>query len=290
MCGHAALGWWQVCPCILLCLLMFPASGAAVLCAQDDFGTLFSEGHLPRQPGPGDFVQGAGATGACTVRGHGDIVGITQGRRDTWPPGPGRGALKALPWADVAQARPGVPAMPCWAHGPQLAGAQECWGGLAGPKGGPGSGWGLDTEGTEEQEEEEEGEGQGRKGWECPHSASVGHAQGQGQALRVLQEGLGERKGCRSWAVGELQGPQWCHRADRAMVTQARWTVSSGDWTQVWMLLLERLQGWNVGAPIVLSHSQECWGSPCAAPPTTALSALGGKRKGEPKSWNYRIS
>lgn len=133
--------------------------------------------------------------------------------------------------------------------------------------GGGSPGWGSDTEGTEE----------GRKGWECPHCASLGCCM-QDQTLPVLQEGLGERKGCRSWAMGKLWLSQRCHRADRTVVTQAHWLLSSADWTQVWMLLLE--QGWNVGAPTVLSHSQECWGSPCPTytPPNNSASSWWGEK------------
>lgn len=291
MCGHAALGWWQVCPCILLWIMVFPTSGPAMLCAQDDFGNLFSEGHLPRQPELGDFELGLVPLvpawghwgGGAWAWGHfwdhpghtGHTAPRAWQRSSQWSalgrcgPGRARGGGRAL-LSPRATAGRGTGVL----------------GGLADPVGGSSPGWGSDTEGTEE--EEEEGEGQGRRGWECPHCASLDCCM-QDQALPVLQESLGERKGCRSWAMGELWLPQRCHRADRTVVTQAQWLLCSVEWTQVWTLLLEHLQGWNVGAPIVLSHSQECWGSPCPAPPhppQTTLPALGGERKDEPQSWN----
>ncbi|XP_051655299.1 uncharacterized protein LOC127476423 [Manacus candei] len=100
--------------------------------------------------------------------------------------------------------------------------------------------------------EEEEGKGQGSKGCDCPRRASGGF-RAQGLSSPVGQEVPGETNGCRSWAMAELQLTQRCHRADRAMLSQLRRPLRSVDWTRVWTLLLARLQGRNVGVPIVMS-------------------------------------
>lgn len=81
---------------------------------------------------------------------------------------------------------------------------------------------------------------------------------------RVAGAGPWGSSGCPSGAT-ELTGP-WSLRLNGC---SALWSGHRSG-----MLLLEHLQGWNVGAPIVLSHSQECWGSPCPAPPHTPPKQL----------------
>lgn len=276
MCGHAALGWWQVCPCILLWIMVFPTSGPAMLCAQDDFGNLFSEGHLPRQPELGDFELGLVPLvpawghwgGGPWAWGHfwdhpghtGHTAPRAWQRSSQWSalgrcgPGRARGGGRAL-LSPRATAGRGTGVL----------------GGLADPVGGGSPGWGSDTEGTEE--EEEEGEGQGRKGWECPHCASLDCCmQDQGYLCCRRAWGRGRAAGAGPW------GSSGC--PSRATELTGPWSLRLNGCSALWsghrsgMLLLEHLQGWNVGAPIVLSHSQECWGSPCPAPPHTPPKQL----------------
>lgn len=68
----------------------------------------------------------------------------------------------------------------------------------------------------------------GGRGCECPHSASQGFW-AQGLSSPVVQEVRGEMNGCRNRDMAELQRPRRCHRADRAMVSDARWPVASVD-------------------------------------------------------------
>lgn len=87
----------------LLWLLMFPASGPALLCAQGDFGTLFTQGHLPRQPELADFVQGLVSPVPAEPVGTGTLLGSpraqgTRGPGQMWPrQGQGRWPCPAEP-------------------------------------------------------------------------------------------------------------------------------------------------------------------------------------------------